>query len=104
MGYRTSEHESTTFSPAYVLFGRELRLPLDVQYQLPDGSTAKHASEYVMTKERFLKAYEVPRENLGQSQKPMTDHYDRKAFGEAFDVGDKVWNYDPRVKKGRSPK
>ncbi|VDI67642.1 Hypothetical predicted protein [Mytilus galloprovincialis] len=34
----------------------------------------------------------------------MKDHYDRKAFGEAFDVGDKVWYYDPRVKKGRSPK
>ncbi|CAG2220647.1 unnamed protein product [Mytilus edulis] len=105
MGYRTSEHESTKFSPAYVLFGRELRLPLDVQYQLPDGSTAKNASEYVTrTKERFLQAYEVVRENLGLSQKTMKDHYDRKAFGEAFDVGDKVWYYDPRVKKGRSPK
>ena len=34
----------------------------------------------------------------------MKDHYDRKAFGEAFDVDDKVWYYDPRVKKGRSPK
>ncbi|CAG2253707.1 unnamed protein product [Mytilus edulis] len=69
MGYRTSEHESTKFSPAYVLFGRELRLPLDVQYQLPDGSTAKNASEYVTrTKERFLQAYEVVRENLGLSK------------------------------------
>ncbi|CAG2188638.1 unnamed protein product [Mytilus edulis] len=85
-------------------FSKELRLPLDVQYQLPDGSTAKHASEYVTrTKERFLQAYEVVRENLGLSQKTMKDHYDRKAFGEAFDVGDKVWYYDPRVKKGRSP-
>ncbi|CAC5368328.1 unnamed protein product [Mytilus coruscus] len=83
----------------------ELRLPLDVQYQLPDGSTAKNASEYVTrTKERFLQAYEVVRQNLGQSQKTMKDHYDRKAFGETFAVGDKVWYYDPRVKKGRSPK
>ncbi|VDI48099.1 Hypothetical predicted protein [Mytilus galloprovincialis] len=74
------------------MLSKELRLPLDVQYQLPDGSTAKNASEYVTrTKERFLQAYEVVRENLGLSQKTMKDHYDRKAFGEAFDVGDKVW-------------
>ena len=105
MGYRTSKHESTKFTPAYILFGRELRLPLDVQYELPDNSSAKSCSEYVVSaKERFLQAFEVVRDNLGQAQKTMKDYYDRKAYGTGFTVGDKVWYYDPRVKKGCSTK
>lgn len=105
MGYRTSKHESTKFTPAYILFGRELRLPLDVQYELPDNSSSKYYSEYVLNaKERFLRAYETVRDNISHAQKTMKDYYDRKAYGEEFSVGDRVWYFDPRVKKGRSTK
>ena len=105
MGYRTSEHESTKYTPAFVLFRRELILPLDVQYHLPDNSHADSCSDFVnKMKTGFVDAYKVVRDNLSQAQKTMKDYYDRKTQGAAFSEGDQVWYFDPKVKKGRSTK
>jgi transposase InsO family protein len=105
MGFRTSEHESTKYTTAFVLFGRELRLPLDVQYHLPDNSHADACSDFVKKmKNGFADAYKVVRDNLVQAQKTMKYYYDRKTQGVAFWEGDQVWYFDPKVKTGRSTK
>ncbi|CAC5412639.1 unnamed protein product [Mytilus coruscus] len=94
MGYRTSEHESKTFSPADVLFGRELRLPLGVQFQLPDGSIAKNASEFVTkTKERFLQAYEV--RNKSEDQHEITTPRDDTCTENDVDDEEQPTNRQP---------
>jgi len=35
--YRASQHESTGYSPNFLVFGRELRAPLDVVLDLPEN-------------------------------------------------------------------
>ncbi|KRX21064.1 Gag-Pol polyprotein [Trichinella nelsoni] len=48
LAYRSSVHHTTDDTPCRILFGRELRLPVDVMiYELPHGALEKTTGEYV---------------------------------------------------------
>ena len=103
MAYRTSKHQTTQYTPAYLLFGRELRLPVDVMYKLPENEEIPDKFVADM-RDRFHRIYEMVRKNIGDTQKTMSDYYNRKVQGHPFEEGERVWYFDPRVKKGRSTK
>ena len=46
----------------------------------------------------------IARENILRSQQKMKEYYDQKAKMPTFDVGQRVWVYTPKAKKGRSKK
>ena len=104
MAYRTGEHESTKYTPSYLLFGRELRVPIDVQYPSPTDQNHSLGKYVTDMKNRFNSVYDMTRTNLRKAQKTMSDYYNRKVCGNPFSEGDKVWYFDPRVKQGKSPK
>ena len=45
--YRANRHDDTGFSPNYLMFGRELRAPIDVVLGGPNGSDYATSDEFV---------------------------------------------------------
>jgi hypothetical protein len=96
LAYRTTTHMSTGFTPHYMMFGREARMPIDVIAPDPPGEKD--------LEERFQKSYEMARETTGKSTQRYKEYNDTKANGKPFKIGDRVWLHVPYVKKGKSLK
>ena len=47
LAYRTSQHESSKHTPFLLMFGREARLPVDIQYGLPEQPSYSSENCYV---------------------------------------------------------
>ena len=107
--YRASRHESTGFSPNFLLFGRENRAPIDLLLSglTPDSPepAVDVADQYVcQMRDRLTTSYRVARESLGYAAERRKRLYDADVRPACFSVGDWVWKFYPRRKKGRSPK
>ena len=102
--YRTSVSETTGDSPFYLLYGREPRLPLDTKLLQPSDlstSISEHRRKIV---EKIEIAQQLAKENIQRTQQSMKSYYDRKAKDVDFEVGDRVWVFSPKSKKGLSRK
>ncbi|KAL5460047.1 hypothetical protein EMCRGX_G033464 [Ephydatia muelleri] len=75
--FRTAVHESTGYTPLFVMSGRSPNLPIDV----------------LLVRQRLHKAH--------QRQKQLKD---QAIAGDAFQVGDRVWLFVPAIKKGQTRK
>ncbi|KHJ42377.1 integrase core domain protein [Trichuris suis] len=96
MAYNTSVHEATGVTPYFALFGREVRLPVDIQYGLPKPRP-EHISAYIwQTRERMHKVQSFMRRRMRIDQRQRKEYYDKNARASVFEVGDKVCD-----KKGR---
>lgn len=104
LAYRSSVHETTGQTPANVLFGRELRLPCDLQFGCkPDEDVA--GEDYISRlKRRMDDIHEKVRSNMQHASDRMKTRYDIKAETGGFQPGDLVWLYNPHRRRGYSPK
>ena len=95
LAYNTSVHESTGFTPYYLMFGREAILPLDVALKLETSvfpGSVKTYPEYVVQQKLQVEVTEqLVRENLKRAQKSQKAYYDTKCYGQQFHAGDRVW-------------
>ena len=55
MAYRSSVHESTAFTPHYLVFGHETSLPLDLMYRRPPSTTPIDVYNWVAQKEEAFR-------------------------------------------------
>lgn len=106
MAYRSAAHEATTYTPARLMMGRELRLPVDLTTgRPPDEELPTVATDYAIAlQERLVEAHHQVRGRLKLAGEAMRHRYDRGSRAAEFAVGDKVWLYNPRRRKGLSPK
>lgn len=104
--HRTSISDAIGDSPFYVLYGRKPRLPIYVKLLPPvaddaNASVSEHRKRVV---EKVELAQNLARENLQRSQQKMKEYYDRNAKQPVFEVGQRVWVYTAKTKKGLSKK
>lgn len=105
MAYRsTPATQSTQFSPFYLLFGQEMRLPVDVALQPKPTLAAEPKLHLARVLEQLKLSREVAAQNMKEKQHKYTQQHDKKAENPNFMVGSKVWLYCSRVPKGKSPK
>lgn len=89
--YNRSRHDSTGFSPYYLMFGRHPRLPVDLIFGSSTTSEPCEYSEYVQTLHDCLsQAYAQANETSRHSKEQQKKYYDKKAKCQAFSPGDRV--------------
>ena len=104
MAYNSSVHASTGYTPFYLMFGREARLPIDIAYgtKLPvQRSTGDYATQM---KSSLEDAYASVRMNLNASHRTQSELYNRKVHGKPYATGDLVWLHNPAIHPGESRK
>ena len=104
MAYNTSIHPTTGYTPFYLMFGRQARMPIDIMYGTPTPQVLSHA-EYAERLHQDLElAYHRVRVHLGHKLCHQKDLYDRKVHGRPYECGDLVWLHSPAVPRGQSKK
>lgn len=105
LAYRTSRHDSTRYTPFNMMFGHEVRLPVDAQYGLPPHSLGRSDQEFVRNLRTSLdQAHEAAREHLGAAHRRQKECYDRTSKSRSYKVGDVVWIHQPTPRVGESSK
>jgi hypothetical protein len=106
MQYRASTHSATGCTPSLLMFGREMRIPLDVVYPPIVPSMYKDTEDYVdQLEDKLVKAAEFARRHLDAQFDLREKHcanYSRSAL--ELDLQKPVYVFNPSVGKGRSPK
>ena len=99
-------HESTSCTPAKLMVGREIRVPIDLVFGRPEPECYNEGVTNYGTKlaENLEQAHEFAREVLKTSSMRMKRQYDVDAKAKRFEVGESVWLYSAVCKKGLSPK
>ncbi|GFX64799.1 retrovirus-related Pol polyprotein from transposon 412 [Trichonephila clavipes] len=102
--YRSAVYETTGHSTSQMLFGRYLLLPADLLFsQPPDAPLAPE--EYIeKLQARMEEMHHLARERTVMASEKMKTRYDARATGHDFRKGDKVWLWNPKRRKGLSPK
>ena len=103
--YRASVHDSTGFTPNFLVFGAELRAPIDLVLGVPGQEANESYNEFVQQHaELYKEAYTLVWDQLKRSAERRKKDYDLRVNKRSFDVGDWVWYYCPKRVTGRSPK
>ena len=105
--YRSAVQESSQCTPAALMFGRELRTPVDLVFGAPpepEIAGGKEMDYFRRLRERLRVVHDYTRQVQANSGVRQKRAYDTRCRGQAFSPGDKVWVYCPVRKKGISPK
>ncbi len=89
--YNCTRHESTGFSPFYLLYGRHPRLPIDVIFGLVEEDEGQMPRGFVKQWARRMgEAYQIASENSKQASARGKAQYDLKVRGVVLRPGDRV--------------
>ena len=105
MAYRmTPATQSTSLSPYFMVFGKQMNLPFDTaltpQEALP--ATTKTQIQYVL--DNLSLSEKIANENLEKHRESSKTYYDKNCKDPTYNLGDRVMLHDPKVPKGESRK
>ena len=85
LAYNSTRHDSTGFSPYFLMFGREPRLPVDNMFPL----TAEPRGDYVSNVKQALEwAWAKATDNSAKAKESQKKYYDKRVRGATLKVGD----------------
>ena len=103
--YVSSVHEATTFTPYFMMFGREICLPIHIMFGTQvDQEPLTHGSYAATLRAETENAYHIVRTRMQRVQKRTKDYYDKNVTGSVFERGDRVRVYLPCTSKGQTRK
>ena len=91
--YREAPEESTGFSPFELLYGRQVRGPLDVLREVWTEEESEKTTEIthlVQMRKRLEKMSSLVRANSARAQKRQKKSYDAKVKEQLLEIGDEV--------------
>ena len=100
--YCATLHESTVMTPNLLMFGREVRMPIEIMLgssRVPAGEEVTSYGGYVEAlREQMQRAHDVTQKNLGKNTICIKEHYDAKGTLKKYQHGDLVW-YATNIKQ-----
>lgn len=105
MAFRMSPcTQSTGFSSYYMLFGKEMPLPIDTSL-IPEELITHAPEKYIdLLINRVKIIHEIAKRNLEKSQEKNKQYYDKTTKQPKFQVGDRVLLKVEKVRPGRKKK
>lgn len=89
--YNSTRCDATGYSPYFLMFGQEARLPVDLCFGSAQGETNKDHTKYVMKlKESLQRAYHLASENADRAHLKNKRAYDKRVSFQSLEVGDRV--------------
>ncbi|CAC5365137.1 unnamed protein product [Mytilus coruscus] len=97
MAYRATQHASTKCSPNLLMFGHELRCPIDVMFGLPQGyKSIPCPIAYVeWVQEALRNAFQLAHTQSGLSANRQKETYDKNLKIRSFEENSFVWRWYP---------
>ncbi|VDI45138.1 Hypothetical predicted protein [Mytilus galloprovincialis] len=97
MAYRATQHASTKCSPNLLMFGHELRCPIDVMFGLPQGyKSIPCPIAYVeWVQEALRNAFQLAHTQSGLSANRQKENYDKNLKIRSFEENSFVWRWYP---------
>ena len=102
--FNSTTHKSTSFSPSFLHFGRELNSSVDILLSNPTTQYASSHAFVADVADRMSYAFSLVRETLQQTSSQAKRWYDKRVKEATFSVGDRVLIYNPHRYKNRYPK
>jgi len=104
MAYRSSEISSTGYTPYSLMFGREVRLPLDVMMGDVVTNTDNYGDYASGLKNHLSNAFRDVREQLKKAQHRQKEYSDNGVETCQYAPRDLVFLFNPHVKTGKAGK
>jgi len=105
MAYRSAPHSSTGFSPHQLLYGYELRTPLDISIDTPWFLKSYDSNDYRYKLEKGLQVtLKETKRKIEAAQHKQKFYYDQKSTPVQIKEGDYVYIFTPQVPKHQSKK
>lgn len=104
LAYNSSIQSTTGYTPFFLMFGRNVRLPVDLMYGTGKPDVVTYGEYATRLKKSIEAAYLRVRENVSKKHECQKQFYDRKCHGDPFEEGDLVWLHSPVVPRGKSRK
>ena len=110
MAYNGSVHSSKKYSPFFLMYGRKMRMPLELVLPTPEQDIGPKDNEdsidhFVRRLQESLQhVHKLVRVNLGRATELQRRQYNKRSWVRPFYPGQGVWLLNPRRKVGRTPK
>ena len=89
--YNSTKHESTKVSPAFLMYGRHSRLPIDLILSIPEGEGESSYTKYVSDlRSRLSEVFKIATNEADRARKRQKHNYDLRARGNILEKGDQV--------------
>ena len=103
MVYRSSVHESTGFTPYFLVSGHEMSLPLDLMCRHPERIEPSSLNKQLLDRQAAIrKAFVLVRRNTTSQQPRRSAFYNRKVHGLVYKESDCVLLHLPVTPRGCS--
>ena len=90
MAYNTSIHPTTGFTPFYLMFGRQAKLPVELMYGMPEPEPQSGTAYATQLKPSLTEAYEMVRVKTTQQLDHQAELYNKEVHGKPYEVGNHV--------------
>ena len=98
MAYNSSIQSSTSYTPFYLMFGRQARLPVDVMYRPIEQPLQSYGEYAKLLQHRLQRAFDLVKQHVTTEYLRQKEFYDQKIFGKPYKMGDLVWLHSPDPK------
>ena len=106
--YRGTVHETTGFSPNFLMLGREVRTPIEfalgIDRPMGDQEVSRYHEYAADLADSMIEAGRIARDNLCGAAARQKRNYDVRLSVNNFEAGDLVYYLDTTKQKGLSPK